>query len=512
MPYLGPPRAAQPQALGSHNVHLVLRQQPELGLVTLDNKEKGRKPIDPPPIIQMHVVVGAGMDQDTSDQWLVSPYLFTAATLLEGEEGENMVPGKHIIGQTSSSLHRLKDVTNKDGGFFVFGDLSIKRLGRHRIRFSLFNADQNGSTYITSIDSMPFSVVPSKEFRGLSESSHLSRTFSDQGVRLRLRKETRQLGSKRQWESPEDTTPPEAPAAAYSGSSAQYAHGTPNYKRQRSDYDQSTPYAYQQYSESTPRYYNNGGAPAGRTYGGQDQAYHQTQPVSGTGGMPVHDPYQNSHYGQHGAVQGIATPVAQSTATNTWSGSLPQSLPSASAGSSGDLYNRSTMTTRDIYFDTGYQQHTSAQYGAQVQLGATYQTPTSMTGGASQNAAYLTSNAGPGAVPELTSAVDSSLGTNSFYHSDPGSPWSSGGPASTQPIQSDLKATALPSTSSGSYYQQPYPSRYADVVTVSMSMADPYPIQSYMGPTSSSPLRAYRNSALGDSTLNSTFSAGGYPG
>lgn len=36
-------------------------------------------------------------------------------------------------------------------------------------------------------------VVTSKEFRGQMESTHLSRTFSDQGVRLRLRKEQRTI-------------------------------------------------------------------------------------------------------------------------------------------------------------------------------------------------------------------------------------------------------------------------------------------------------------------------------
>lgn len=35
--------------------------------------------------------------------------------------------------------------------------------------------------------------MTSKEFRGQMESTHLSRTFSDQGVRLRLRKEQRTI-------------------------------------------------------------------------------------------------------------------------------------------------------------------------------------------------------------------------------------------------------------------------------------------------------------------------------
>ena len=47
--------------------------------------------------------------------------------------------------------------------------------------------------FVANVVSEPFKVVSQKEFRGLSESTHLSRTFSDQGVRLRLRKEPRSI-------------------------------------------------------------------------------------------------------------------------------------------------------------------------------------------------------------------------------------------------------------------------------------------------------------------------------
>jgi hypothetical protein len=47
-------------------------------------------------------------------------------------------PNKALSGSMVSSLHRLKDIDNKDGAFFVFGDLSIKQKGTWRLRFSLF--------------------------------------------------------------------------------------------------------------------------------------------------------------------------------------------------------------------------------------------------------------------------------------------------------------------------------------------------------------------------------------
>lgn len=73
-----------------------------------------------------------------------------------------------MLGQLSSSLHRLKDVNNTgacdllvplyscrrcqkssqlcanvgfftDGGFFVFGDISVRHVGTYRLRFYLFD-------------------------------------------------------------------------------------------------------------------------------------------------------------------------------------------------------------------------------------------------------------------------------------------------------------------------------------------------------------------------------------
>jgi hypothetical protein len=109
-----------------------------------------------------------------------------------------------------------------DGGFFVFGDISIKVAGKHRLNFSLFELrkwveghvpnddagqkltgrrDNGEVVFLKSIFSDPFDVVLGKHWRGLVESTHLSRTFSDQGVRLRLRKENRNMAGYESWNS-----------------------------------------------------------------------------------------------------------------------------------------------------------------------------------------------------------------------------------------------------------------------------------------------------------------------
>lgn len=71
---------------------------------------------------------------------------------------ELLLPAQdYLSGTTVSSLHRLRDIDNQgkscskvhlllidfffhsiDGGFYVFGDLSVKRNGIFKLQFSLF--------------------------------------------------------------------------------------------------------------------------------------------------------------------------------------------------------------------------------------------------------------------------------------------------------------------------------------------------------------------------------------
>lgn len=105
--------------------------------------------------------------------------------------------GAALAGTLVSSLHRQKDTDNNDGAFFVFGDLSVKLEGTFRLQFNLYEMRQNECYHIKCIVSDPFPVHSTKNFPGMSESTFLTRSFSDQGVRLRLRKEPRTLLRKR---------------------------------------------------------------------------------------------------------------------------------------------------------------------------------------------------------------------------------------------------------------------------------------------------------------------------
>ncbi|PWW74534.1 hypothetical protein C7212DRAFT_358792 [Tuber magnatum] len=176
--------------LRSEGYELHIRQGPERARIA-GVKEKDRKPVDPPPIIQLKI----RDDTDPAQNYLQSPYYFMCTNLYSSmvDSPSPIPPHQALAGTLVSSLHRLKDIDNSDGGFFVFGDLSVKIEGEFRLRFSLFEMLKNEVVHIKSITSEPFTVYAAKNFPGMSESTFLSRSFGDQGVRLRIRKEPRTL-------------------------------------------------------------------------------------------------------------------------------------------------------------------------------------------------------------------------------------------------------------------------------------------------------------------------------
>jgi hypothetical protein len=187
-----------------------MRQQPIVALVTADGKEKTRKPIDPPPIVELTV----DSRFDPQQQFLQSPYIWAAASLINAETHEAPAGGisKSLTGSLVSSLTRLKDTGNKDGGYFVFGDISVKLVGRFKLEFHLFELRDNVVVNIGRGRSAAFTVVTAKDFKGMAQSTQLSRSFSDQGARLRLRKEPRTTNkrgySDATYESPEGSSRP----------------------------------------------------------------------------------------------------------------------------------------------------------------------------------------------------------------------------------------------------------------------------------------------------------------
>ncbi|KAI9230348.1 MAG: velvet factor, partial [Piptocephalis tieghemiana] len=98
---------------------------------------------------------------------------------------------RSTLGGVVSSLYHLKDMDNTDGGFFVFPDISVRMEGLFRLKFSLYEIIGRDVLHCKSIISQPFTVYSPRAFPGMEESTFLSRSFADQGLKIRIRKEIR---------------------------------------------------------------------------------------------------------------------------------------------------------------------------------------------------------------------------------------------------------------------------------------------------------------------------------
>ncbi|GAN01677.1 VosA [Mucor ambiguus] len=168
---------------------LLNRQEPIHARISTNN-ERDRRPIDPPPIIQMRLNNATPQQTDAFHQ---NSYFYMCANLAHPSDDSEIYTPTHnaLSGQTVSSMYKLKDIDNHDGAFFVFGDLSVKVEGSFRLKLSLFEITTTGAVCLQSIFTGPFMVYPTKKFPGMLDSTFLSRSFSDQGARIRIRKENR---------------------------------------------------------------------------------------------------------------------------------------------------------------------------------------------------------------------------------------------------------------------------------------------------------------------------------
>lgn len=157
--------------------------------------------------------------RDGVKNYLQSPYLILTARLIKAQGKEDspsspedsVAPGSlshnnhpepkenDLVGTVVSSLYSLKDTDNTQGGFFVFGDLSVRKEGTYRLEFILYELKLQDKEcwMLTRTTSDPFVVYAHKLFPGIEESTFLTRSFSDQGVRLRLRKDSRSITTRK---------------------------------------------------------------------------------------------------------------------------------------------------------------------------------------------------------------------------------------------------------------------------------------------------------------------------
>ncbi|KAL1917940.1 uncharacterized protein VTP21DRAFT_3774 [Calcarisporiella thermophila] len=171
---------------------LIIRQHPKQSRMCGIGEKADRRPLDPPPIVQLRVYDRESANSETT--FLQNPYYFLFASLVypdSDREFHVLSDGKtrSTTGSMVSSLYHLKDTDNCDAAFFVFNDISVRVEGYYRLKFSLFEIVGHEVFHCKSIYTDEFVVYSAKRFPGMEESTLLSRLLADQGLKIRVRKE-----------------------------------------------------------------------------------------------------------------------------------------------------------------------------------------------------------------------------------------------------------------------------------------------------------------------------------
>ncbi|KAF0490135.1 nuclear divisionprotein rft1 [Gigaspora margarita] len=167
--------------------------------------EKDRRPIDPPPIVQLVVNDENGnLDSSTSLSMLQNPFFVLHVTLWSEDckEERNVISNppkttRVLMGSLVSSPAILKNTDGEPGCYFCFPDLSIRTEGKYTLKFSLMKLgteDRLISTrtgIISTAFSNPFTVYSAKKFPGMTESTELSKAFAKQGLKIPIRNDVR---------------------------------------------------------------------------------------------------------------------------------------------------------------------------------------------------------------------------------------------------------------------------------------------------------------------------------
>ncbi|KAI8095495.1 velvet factor-domain-containing protein [Thamnidium elegans] len=171
--------------------NLIIRQQPVHSRMCGIGERVDRRPIDPPPVVQIK------MNSSNDDRLsTLSSYLFLIAVLVPAEGAEDqeqlniLLHSKLTVGRTVSSLYILRDLDGSDSAFFVFSDISVRAEGNYRLRMCLFNIKESTVNYNLSVLTEPFTVYSAKTFPGMYRSCPLVQNFAKQGLKIRIRKES----------------------------------------------------------------------------------------------------------------------------------------------------------------------------------------------------------------------------------------------------------------------------------------------------------------------------------
>lgn len=216
-PFFGPP--ANPKRILPPGVEtgydLKVRQQPERARMC-GFGEKDRRPIDPPPIVELIKTDGPPTPEEIqglvlqctlwNEQGTEHRNIIRTMTsgstpgLGSGEELPTQPEEKYarvMMGNIFANSILLEDDKGVRGYFYIFPDLSIRVEGRYRLKFDLLHLVlppdmvPGGHRVVAEKLSDIFVVYAAKKFPGMTESTELTKAIARQGVKISVRGEPR---------------------------------------------------------------------------------------------------------------------------------------------------------------------------------------------------------------------------------------------------------------------------------------------------------------------------------
>ena len=211
-PMFGPPAVLPSylQTQGPRPYELKIRQQPERARMC-GFGEKDRRPIDPPPIVeiiegtekltpsavQSLVLQCTLWNEDGTQHRNIIRTVGPTRGLGTAEELPVQTEERHarvLMGDIFANALHLEDDHGQFGYFCLFPDISVRVEGIYRLRFDLLHLSIppqpiTGANQIIAVAlSDRFQVFPAKKFSGMSPSTPLIMAFAKQGVKLKSRK------------------------------------------------------------------------------------------------------------------------------------------------------------------------------------------------------------------------------------------------------------------------------------------------------------------------------------
>ena len=238
-----------------------------------------RRPVDPPPVVELRVFEGENTKSDITLSYNANFFLFATLEVARPIANGRMHPSPAIPVLTGCPVAGANYLDRPSpAAYFLFPDLSVRHEGWYRLSFNLYEATkdaedfdvdrpartadlevvtphpaptaQESMAWRLEVKSTPFQVYSAKKFPGLSESTEISRIVADQGCRVRIRRDIRMrkrntgkdeyeayedgMRSTDRYATPDSAYPPQTPTERHRSASrslqesAYTSHGFPS--------------------------------------------------------------------------------------------------------------------------------------------------------------------------------------------------------------------------------------------------------------------------------------------